>query len=292
MTSTDPILQRIKEWADQRPDIVALVQIGSRVQAGAQPDEWSDYDFQLVTRRPADYRDTGAIAGLGPLWAAAAQPTFGGVTKVTAILPGAAEADFAVISHAEVRIAFAALRWPALEHFWPSPLRAGVRDLRIVACPGWRIIKGGPAWEQRYARLGTAVPWPPLDEARFRAICSAYWTGLVWVTKKTLRGELRAAQREFHRHLAEQVWLLLEHEARTQSDAAVRPEARRAERWLAASRVAGTALATATDATALKTALRQLHTLFEETSSTLARARGWPQPVAPALREWFLQQSA
>jgi len=291
MTSANPILQRIKEWADQRPDIVALIQIGSRVQPGAQPDAWSDYDFQLVTSRPADYRDTRAIEGLGPLWAAAAQPTFGGVTKVTAILPDAAEADFAVISHFEVRIAFAALRWPALERFWPPPLRAGVRDLRIVACPGWRIVKGGPTWERRYARLGSIVPWPPLDEARFRAICAAYWTGLVWVTKKTLRGELRAAQREFHRHLAEQVWLLLEHEARTQ-DAAVRPEARRAERWLAASRLAGTALATATDTTALKAALRQLHALFEETSSALARTHGWSPPAAPALREWFLQQSA
>lgn len=291
MIPADPILLRIKEWADQRPDIVALVQIGSRVQSGAQPDAWSDYDFQLITRRPQDYRDTSSLSGLGPLWVASAQAAFGGVTKATMILSGAAEVDFAVIPHLDVRVAFAALRWPSLERFWPPPLRAGVRDLRIIACPGWRIVKGGPEWERRYSRLGSVVPWPEFDEQRFHAICAAYWTSLVWVTKKTIRGELRTAQREFHRQLAEQVWLLLEQEARHQQGFA-RPEARHAERWLSSSRVAGTALATATDAATLKAALKQVHALFEETSGSIARARGWSPSSAPALRDWFLQQCA
>ena len=53
----------IAAWAENRPDIAALVQIGSRVQpAGA--DQWSDFDYQLITTRPAAYRDPAPGRGL------------------------------------------------------------------------------------------------------------------------------------------------------------------------------------------------------------------------------------
>jgi len=283
---------RIAAWAGSRADIAALVQIGSRVQdGGARADRWSDYDYQLVTRTPAAYADPAALAGLGDVWLSSLQPVFGGVSKLTVILAGGAEADFVILPCGPIRVAFGALRFPALAGLWPAPLRAGLRDLRIVAAPGWRIIKGGPAWERRYARLGAAAPWPRLDAAGLAALWAAYWAGAVWMTKKIARGELRAAHREFHRTLLEQAWRLLEEEGRARG-AAVRPEARRAESWATADQLARTDLTTAPDAARLHAAAETLHDLVTATAAALAAARGWPAPDAAAVRAWVRAQAA
>lgn len=284
---TDQIVAQIAAWAAARADIRALVQIGSRVQPGSRADEWSDYDFHLITSRPGAYRDPNSLREIGQCWMLAAQDAFGGVRKLTAILPGAAEVDFVVLPVWEVRLAFGALRFPGTASLWPGLLRQGIRDLQIIVCPGWRVIKGGAAWEQRYRRLGTETPWPALDEARFQALCGAFWAGAVWVAKKILRGELRAAQRELHRTLVEHTWLLLEYETRGTGGRA-RPEARHAERWLAAPRLAATVFASAADETALKRALADVTALFEDTAAQLAAARGWTVPDHAALKAWLL----
>ena len=283
------VVSRIAAWAEARPDITALVQIGSRVQAGAGADAWSDFDFHLITRRPDAYRDPSVLRELGDCWMASAQPVFGGATKATVILAGAVEADFVVLANWELRAAFAALRFPGLAALWPPLLRAGVRDLKIVACPGWRVVKGGPAWERRYARLGPDTPWPPLNQTQFREICAAYWTTLVWVTKKIERGELRAAQREFHRTLLEKTWLLLEQEARD-ARARARPEARHAEQWLPPARVGQTAITTGPDPAVLRRAVAQLTGLSEEVAKGVAAARGWEPPDGSAIKAWMLAQ--
>ena len=57
--------EAVSAWARSRPDIQALVQIGSRVQEGSAVDAWSDYDYHLVTSRPGDYRDGRFTAELG-----------------------------------------------------------------------------------------------------------------------------------------------------------------------------------------------------------------------------------
>jgi len=287
--SHDSVMARISAWAESRPDITALVQIGSRVQAGGTVDQWSDYDFQLITRRPALYRDPAALHGLGETWVVSSQRVFGGADKLTLILPGAAEADFVILSALELRIAFAALRAPGLAALWPPPLKFGVRDLRIVACPGWRVIKGGAAWERRYARLGAAVPWPRLSEREFQEVCAAFWAAAVWTAKKIARGELRAAQRHFHVSLTETLWRLLEEEARDQARPA-RPEARRAETWLPPERVAGTGFPTAAEPAALRRALAASAAAFAEVANALARSRGWAMPDHAAVREWLRGQ--
>ncbi len=286
MAAADEGLARVAAWAAARDDVAALVQIGSRVQAGGAADAWSDYDFQLVTRAPRAYDDPSAAAGLGDCWAVSSQPAFGGVRKLTVVLAGAVEADFAILPLLPVRVAFAALRFPALAGAWPAPLRAGVRDLRIVAAPGWRVVKGGPAWERRYARLGPAVPWPVPTAADLAAHVAAFDAGLVWVVKKLRRGEGRAAQREFHRTLLERTWILLEHEARARGTAA-RPEARRAESWLPAALRDATGFATSPDPAVLAPAVLRTLTVFDEAAARLGAARG----SAP-LRAWARAQLA
>jgi hypothetical protein len=283
----DQVLARIAAWADPRADIAALVQLGSRVQPDGRADEWSDYDFHLITSRPRAYHDPECLRSIGDCWAVSAQNAFGNARKLTVILAGAAEADFVVLPVWGMRVAFGALRFPGTAPLWPGLLRRGLRDLGIIACPGWRVIKGGSAWEQRYQRLGRTVPWPPLDEARFQEIHAAFWTSAVWVAKKIARGEQRAAQREFHRTLVENTWLLLEQEARA-AGRAVRPEARHAEQWLEPAQLAATVFASAADEAAMKRALLQSVLLFDEIAGRVAAARGWEKPGHAALKSWLL----
>jgi len=54
-----------------------------------------------------------------------------------------------VLRSLDVAIATFALRWPKTQRYWPRILRQGVEDLRIVVGPGWKMIKGGAAWEAR-----------------------------------------------------------------------------------------------------------------------------------------------
>ena len=165
-----------------------------------------------------------------------------------------------------------------------------MRDLRIVACPGWKVLKGGAAWERRYTRLGREVPWPRLTEAALRAHADTFWATAVWVAKKVARGELRAAQREFHRVLVEKIWLVLEDEARDRTPQ-VRPEARRAERWLPPAQVAETAFATAPDAQAMTAALEEAADTFAAVCARLAVTRGWGLDDPTALRRWLASQA-
>lgn len=284
-------LERVAKWAEARSDIAALVQIGSRVQARNAADGWSDFDFHLVTRAPGAYRARGATEGLGERWAVCDQPVFGGVRKLTLILPEAIEVDFVVLPLFPVRCAFAALRLPRLSRFWPASLRQGVRDLRIVAGPGWQVIKGGQAWTRRYTRLGTAVPWPEFSAESLADHVAAFDAGLVWVVKKLRRGEGRAALREFHRVLLERTWILLEYEARARGLSS-RPEARRAESWLEPPLLEATALVTSPDARVLAEAVLRVVDVFDAASSRLALRLGLVPPGSAALRSWARTQLA
>ena len=287
--SADDVLSRIVAWAAARPDIAALVQIGSRVQPGATPDAWSDYDFHLITSRPRDYRNPAVLRSIGDSWLVSAQPVFGNATKLTVILAGAAEVDFIVLPAWQMRVVFGVLRFPSTERAWPAPLRAGVRDLRIIACPGWQLVHGSAAWEHRYRRLGAAVPWPALAHKDFHGHVAGFWAAAIWTAKKIARGESRAAQREINRVLVEKLWLLLEAEARSVGGA-VRPEARHAEIWLAADRRRDTDIATRPEAATLRRALGELAQAFSAATDRVAARHGWTPPPIDAAREWVLQQ--
>jgi hypothetical protein len=274
----------VSAWALARPDIRALVQIGSRVQKGAAADRWSDFDYQLVTSRPEAYRDGSFARDLGPLWACGSQVAFGEAFKVTAVYAGALEADFVILRNWEVRVAALALAWPATAALWPAPLRRGVANLRIVAAPGWRVIKGGRPWERRYARISPLRE--PLSRLEFDRLCGEFWTQLVWAAKKAERGELRASQRALHVHLVENSLRMLQEEA-VQEGRAAQPLGRRAESWLTAEQLGATAFATAPERGALFAALGRIMDVFEKSSNAVAGRNGWAAAGHAEVRGWL-----
>jgi hypothetical protein len=274
----------VSAWAQAQPDIRALVQIGSRVQHGAVVDRWSDYDYHLVTSRPARYRDGSFCLELGPCWALGVQVAFGNAVKVTAVLPGALEADFVILSHWEVRVAGLALAFSGTAPLWPAPLARGVENLRIVAAPGWRVIKGGAPWERRYSRI--APLRLRLSRGEFDAVCGEFWTQLVWAAKKAERGELRASQRALHVHLIENSLRMLQEEALLAGRAA-RPLGRRAEDWMTPAQLEGTDFSTAPDRDALLSGMERIMDAFEGSSLAVAAANGWEAGRHDEVRAWL-----
>ncbi len=274
----------LSAWARAQGDIRALVQIGSRVQAGAVVDPWSDYDYQLITTRPDRYRDGSFCRALGPCWAIGAQVAFGGSVKVTAVFEGALEADFVVLRHLDVLIATAALRWPGTGRFWPHVLRRGVADLRIIVSPGWKIIKGGAPWEARYSKISPFRV--PLAEDEFNRLCGEFWVQLVWSAKKAARGEFRASQRGIHGHLVENGLRVLQEEALLDGRRSY-PLGRRAEQWLTPAQLEGTSGGTRPERAALMAALVRMADVFAKSSSVVATRHGWRLDEHPEILAWL-----
>jgi hypothetical protein len=274
----------LSAWAHAQGDLRALVQIGSRVQKGAVVDAWSDYDYQLITTEPGKYRDGSFCRDLGKCWVSGMHVAFGNSLKITAVYEGALEADFVVLKSLDVAIATLALRWPATEGFWPRILRRGVADLRTVVGPGWRIIKGGAAWEKRYSRIAPLQAVMTREE--FTSLCGNFWAQAVWAAKKAQRGEFRACQRGIHEHLMDSCLRLFQEEALLGGRRGY-PLGRRAESWLTQEQLASTAGGTRPEKGPLLDAIARLSEAFARSSSAVAAARGWVVVESAALRSWL-----
>jgi hypothetical protein len=200
------------------------------------------------------------------------------------VYAGALEADFVVLKNLEVRVAVMALAWPSTARYWPMPLRRGVAGLRIVAAPGWNIIKGGESWGRRYSRITPLRE--PLTMREFSGLCGEFWTQLVWTAKKAERGEYLAAQRAIHLHLLENSFRILQEEAFLEGRQAY-PLARRAELWLTGEQLKATSFNTAPDRASLFSALTRITGVFEKSSATVANRNGWVALRHDEVRAWL-----
>jgi len=271
-------------WANARPDIRALVQFGSRVRNDGTADEWSDYDYHIITSNPRSYRDGAFARALGRCWASARRASFGNVVRVTALYEGALEADFVVLSHVEMRIVALALRWPSTSRLWPRPLVGGVSSFRIVAAPGWKVLKGGVAWEKRYARV--APSQASMTEAEFEQVCGEFWVVLASTSKKVARGEFRAAQREIHENLIENSLQIFREDALADGRKAYFV-GRRAESWFTPEQLRATMDGTRPERAALWAALANIRDEFAASSNRLARRKNWSVREYPEVSAWL-----
>lgn len=284
---TDPEFEaRVVAWARQTPDLEALVQIGSRVQAGATVDEWSDWDYQLLLRRPGLYQNRDWPGRIAPCWHAHYERTERGVVKLSAVFEGGREADFVLLTAWQMKLVCRAMRHPDWQAWYPPALRAGIHNLRLVARPGYRVILGGAVWERRYAALAVDWPQPGFSAADFDRHVAAFWRHAVWVAKKILRGEVRAALRWKHVELREHLYAMLAEEARL-AGRKPRPEARQAEQWLDGARLRQTAHQAGPDQSLLARALLAEMTLFREAGDHVAAQRGFPRPDCAAVEAWL-----
>ena len=269
---------RIVEWARRQPDIVALVQIGSRVQAGGVADALSDWDFHLISTRPQKYYRTDWLTEIVRPWCAHAERTPRGVIKVSAVFEGGLEADFIPLAAWQMKLVYWGMRHPECVNWMPARLHRGILETRVILLgSGYRVLIGGKAWEERLTAL--EVSWASLRMSveDFSNHAAAFWQKSVWVAKKIARPEPRSAMHWLHKLITNHVYAMLEEEAWLAGRVA-RPEARKAEKWLDAKRLAQTAIETGTDQRGLARALLAEIGLFEEVCRSVAESRGFAQP--------------
>lgn len=271
-------------WAGSQPGIAAVVLIGSHVRPLGSvnaADPASDWDFQVITRAPEIFRSaewTRELSGTEVL-AYSVRPAFGGVQKITALFSGA-EADFVVLSHAQLTLARWATRLGL--HRRPGRLRRGLADLAVVIRPGYRFLKGEAVWAPFYRQVVQDVADPRLDDAGARLLADGFVCDLVWTQRKLQRGELLAAQRMLHHSLAETNFRLL-HELRLRRGEASYPEARRLEITAGEAELAAVSISAPLHRDALMAAAQQSRESLVALMHQLVPAWRWPESVERTL---------
>jgi hypothetical protein len=283
---------RIVEWARQRPDIKALIQIGSRVQGGGNFDVWSDWDFHLISTHPQQYYHTDWLAEIAPPWCAHAERSIRGMIKVSAVFEDGLEADFIPLANWQMKLVYWGMNYPKLADWLPARLRRGILETRVILLnSGSRVLVGGKGWEKRMTSLGVQWPNRRMSPEEFSKHAAAFWQKSVWVAKKIARPEPRSAMHWLHKLVTEHVYALLEEEAWLAGRAA-RPEALKAEKWLDAKRLAQTAINTSPDQHELARALLAEITLFEEVCRSVSASRGFIMSDYSAVAAWLRAELA
>ncbi|HVW20649.1 MAG TPA: hypothetical protein VHC86_05495 [Opitutaceae bacterium] len=229
MSGSDPAA-RFALWARPLGNVRAAVLVGSRQRGthqSAGADRCSDWDIQLVVRRPEAFRQGGWLSGvgLGPAAAyAVRKPLWAGGFKVGVVL-AEAELDLLVMPAGPMR----RLRWAAALgwHRRSRRARRALEQLGLLVRQGWRFLKRA-GWVEALYRSVSALPEPRLPDAEIRRIAAGFVCDYVWTIRKIERGELLAAQRMLHLGLAEANFRL-HHEARARRGQPSFAEARRAE---------------------------------------------------------------
>lgn len=222
---------KLAQWAESQPQVKALVLIGSHVRAAGavnHADTESDWDFQLLTSDLSFWRRRDWVEKLGcgqPL-AYSFRPTFGGVNKVTFILPGRIEVDLVILAAGPLVGARIAVGLGL--HRRLAGVRKGLGLLAVVIRPGYRFLKGAEKFGALYRQVVEEVNDPRLGDSEAVELAEGFVCDLVWQRRKLARGEFLAAQRMLHRELLETNFRLW-HEFRLRKGLESFPEARRIE---------------------------------------------------------------
>jgi hypothetical protein len=247
-------------WAHRTPTVKAAVLIGSRQQTGSDPafcpDAVSDWDIQLITRRPSLLRRPQWIEELGlgkPLAYVIRKSLWGGGFKVNLVLPGA-EADLLVTPVASMR----RLQWLTAAGFHRRPgwTRRCLQAHAMIVRSGWRFLKGGRWLEPFYQRAVAQMPDPRLDDDAVRQLAAGFFCDYLWAVRKIARGELLAAQRMLYRELAEVNFRLL-HELKRRRGERTFWDARHLERIASEEDLAAVTVSALCEGPALRAAVER-----------------------------------
>ncbi|HUS15506.1 MAG TPA: aminoglycoside 6-adenylyltransferase, partial [Chloroflexia bacterium] len=94
----DELGAAIVAWAWARPDIRAVLAIGSRARRAHPADEWSDLDLLLLTTDSRAYNNDAWLSALGVVWVALVEEANPGDPDVQAIFAGGIKGDFTFVT--------------------------------------------------------------------------------------------------------------------------------------------------------------------------------------------------
>lgn len=291
MSPTD-FENRVMDWAKAQSDLQALILAGSRAGNAEMADDWSDWDFQIISATPAQYRETAWLQSIAPVWCARSYVSSRGAPKLSVVFAEGIEADFVPLAAWKMRLVYAAMRRPRWRRWYPAVLRHGIAETRgFMLGIGYRLMVDRTGWAGRFRALQCDWPVPQMTAAAFGRQHAAFWQLAVWLYKKIARPEPRSAMHWLHGLVRDHVYPLLEEEARL-AGRVVRSEARKAERWLDARRLEQTAIATSVDQRVLAVALLQTIDLFTEAARSVAERRGFAMPDYREVEKWLRAELA
>ncbi|CAN5809703.1 N/A [soil metagenome] len=173
-------------WAPTRPDVHAMLVVGSRARADRPADEFSDLDIVLFADEPARLIDADDwLSEIGPVVMSFIEQTaLGGWRERRAVFDPMLDVDFSVVPTSLLDLDFAV----------PGPV---VDVIRPVVSRGYRILYDpcGRLTSLEGASATPATAWTPPDETAFTNVVIDFWYHAMWTTKKALRGELLVARR-------------------------------------------------------------------------------------------------
>lgn len=192
-------------WARSRPDLLAIIVVGSRARVDHSADEWSDLDLVLFTTNPrayvsqADWREQ-----LGPVWLSLLNETGRGDPEWLVLFAGGLKVDFVVA--ALPADAGSSLSVQQMLEASPYQLifRRGVRVLYDRAAGQVPLILAAPA--------GASPAHPTPGE--FLTTVSQALLAAIRVAKLLRRGELWGAKQQCDCDLKQCLLTMLEWHAR------------------------------------------------------------------------------
>jgi aminoglycoside 6-adenylyltransferase len=249
-------------WAEQRPDVHALVLVGSRARTREPADAWSDHDFVVVVDDDAPFLlSDDWVAELGPsLLSFVEEAGAGGLRERRVLFADGADADFTLLPVARLDAVLAR----------PDVARVFARGFRVLTDKG--VLADLPT---------EAVP----ASEDYRALVHEFWYRAILTARKLRRGELHVAAQSCNCGLRPLLRRALELEAR----AAGRDpwhQGRFLERWVDPDRRARMSRTVAREdeaeaAIAISTACE----LFSDVCATLEKRHGFEVSIElPAVR--------
>ena len=202
----EDVLDRFLAWARPRPDVRAVMVVGSRARSTDHPaDAFSDLDLVVVSTDPDRYlSETDWLEPLGPPWLTFLErQAVGEGLERRVLFEGALDVDF-------VPLANEAVRRMALEG-WPLEVAAVLnRGFRLVLDKDdlLSLIASVPAKTSSYAPLPT--------QEKFLALCHDFLYHAVWAAKKLRRGELWIAKSCVDCHMKQILLGMIEWHARSE----------------------------------------------------------------------------
>lgn len=207
-SAMEQIAEKVVAWAVSRPDVRAVLVLGSRARATDRPaDEFSDLDLLVIADDPRRYQHTTDwLTDIGTPIVTFLEGNIAGEAERRVLFDGALDVDFNFFRTRLFRalnvFVWARTRVPWLLRLIPGRLRreiaAKVETLAGVAGRGYRILldKSGvlrslPALA---AMAATAPPRPLPTEAAFHNEISDFWYHALWAARKLRRGELLVAK--------------------------------------------------------------------------------------------------
>jgi aminoglycoside 6-adenylyltransferase len=195
------LLGAVATWGRQRPDVQAVLLVGSHARTELPADRWSDIDLVMVVDDPAPYAASQDWLGAfgQPLLTFLEPTAVGGFMERRVLFAAGQEVDFSLLPLA------------AAAHLTERA------EITAVLMRGFRVLVDKLGLEPALRR-GVSTGAPPRrlpTPAAFEQLTHDFWYHVLWAAKKLRRGEAWIAKQSCDGHLKALLVDLLAWQAQT-----------------------------------------------------------------------------